>query len=328
VVPKLFVWPPVRSIAQLLERLSLLALVGGVLFEFVTGLMNSQYDYAWGFSFYVGHYYGAWVFIGGFVVHVAIKLPTMLRALRAGPGGTGALGRWLHDSPAETEPEPMDRHGLAPLAPSRPTLSRRGLLGVVAGGGALVALLSIGQTWDRLRPLAVLSPRGLSYGDGPNDFQVNRTLAGSGIDPVALDDGWRLRLTGGSSEVSLSRAALLGMPQHTVTLPIACVEGWSVTRTWSGVRLRDLAALSGVPEPDNAFVQSLETSGAFARATLQSNQVLHPDALLALRVGNEGGPTADLAPDHGYPARIVVPAVPGVHNTKWVAAIAFRRRRT
>jgi DMSO/TMAO reductase YedYZ molybdopterin-dependent catalytic subunit len=27
--------------------------------------------------------------------------------------------------------------------------------------------------------------------------------------------------------------------------------------------------------------------------------------------------------DHGYPARIIVPALPGVHNTKWVAGIVF-----
>jgi DMSO/TMAO reductase YedYZ molybdopterin-dependent catalytic subunit len=326
VVPKLFAWPPVRSIAALLERISLLALVGGILFEFATGLMNAQYDYGWDFSFYVGHYYGAWVFIGGFVVHVALKLPTMLRAVRSGPGGTGALGRWLHDTPATTEPEPIDHTELAALAPNRPTLSRRGLVGMVGGGGLLVGLFTIGQTWDALRPLALLSPRGQSYGDGPNDFQVNRTLAGSGIDPTALGDGWRLRLTGGSSEVTLSRGMLLDMPQHTATLPIACVEGWSVTRTWSGVRLRDLAALAGVPEPANAFVQSVETSGAFARATLEAGQVLNPDALLALQVGNEGGPTADLAPNHGFPARVIVPALPGVHNTKWVSSIDFRRR--
>ncbi len=37
VIPRLFVWPPARSIAQLLERVSLLMLVGGVLFEIVTG---------------------------------------------------------------------------------------------------------------------------------------------------------------------------------------------------------------------------------------------------------------------------------------------------
>lgn len=327
VVPKLFAWPPVTSVAQLLERISLLALVGGILFEFVTGLMNSQYDYSWGFGFYTAHYYGAWVFIAGFVSHVIIKFPTMVRALRSGPHGTGAFARWLHDSPAETEPEPMDSHGLAPLAPNRPTLSRRGLLGLVGGGSVLVGVFSIGQTWDALRPLALLSPRGQSYGDGPNDFQINRTLAGSGINPVALGDGWRLRLTGGTSEVSLSRADLARMPQHTAVLPIACVEGWSTTRTWSGVRLRDLAALAGVPDPDNAFVQSVETSGAFARATLQSNQVLDEDSLLALRVGDDdGGPMADLSGDHGYPARVIVPALPGVHNTKWVASIDFRRK--
>ena len=40
-------------------------LVGGILFEIVTGLMNIQYDYAFGFSFYTAHYIGAWVFIAG-----------------------------------------------------------------------------------------------------------------------------------------------------------------------------------------------------------------------------------------------------------------------
>ncbi|MEJ2884877.1 molybdopterin-dependent oxidoreductase [Actinomycetospora aeridis] len=323
VVPKLFAWPPVRSIAQLLERISLLALVGGILFELVTGIMNVQYDYSFGFDFYTAHYWGAWVFIGGFVAHVAIKLPTMVRSLR-----TGGPGRWLHDTTAETVPEPLDDepgHSLVATDPSPPTMSRRTLLGTVAGGSALVGVLTIGTTVDALRPLAVLSPRGRSYGTGPNDFQVNRTAFGAGIAPT-VGDGYALVLRGGpAGEVRLDRAALAGMPQHTATLPIACVEGWSETRTWSGVRLRDLAALAGVPEPANAFVQSLERAGPFARVTLQGNQVLDPDALLALRVGDDdGGPMADLSLDHGFPARVIVPALPGVHNTKWVGAIDFR----
>lgn len=57
---------------------------------------------------------------------------------------------------------------------------------------------------------------------------------------------------------------------------------------------------------------------AFGQATLQANQIGYPEALLALRVNG-----ADLSLDHGYPARIIVPALPGVHNTKWVAAIEF-----
>ena len=47
---------------------------------------------------------------------------------------------------------------------------------------------------------------------------------------------------------------------------------------------------------------------------------MNPDSLLALRVNG-----ADLSPNHGYPARVIVPANPGVHNTKWVAAIEFEK---
>ena len=65
VIPRLFAWPPSRSIAQVLERVSLLMLVGGILFEIITGVLNIQYDYIFGFSFYTAHYYGAWVFIAG-----------------------------------------------------------------------------------------------------------------------------------------------------------------------------------------------------------------------------------------------------------------------
>ncbi|MHC1561155.1 molybdopterin-dependent oxidoreductase [Actinomycetospora sp. C-140] len=322
VVPKLFAWPPVRSLAQLLERISLLALVGGILFELVTGIMNIQYDYSFGFDFYTAHYWGAWVFIAGFLAHVAIKLPTMVRALR-----TGAPGRWLHDTTAQTVPEPPDDepgHSLVAVSPSPPTMSRRTLLGAVAGGSALVGVLTLGTTVDALRPLAFLSPRGRSYGTGPSDFQVNRTAFAAGVGP-GVGDGYALTLRGGpAGEVRLDRAALSALPQHTATLPIACVEGWSVTRTWTGVRLRDLAALAGVPAPATAFVQSLERAGPFARVTLQGNQVLDPDALLALRVGEDADAMADLSLDHGFPARVIVPALPGVHNTKWVGAIDFR----
>ena len=118
----------------------------------------------------------------------------------------------------------------------------------------------------------------------------------------------------------LSRPQLLDMPQHTATLPIACVEGWSTTQTWTGVRLRDLAARAGAPAPLAAFVRSAEQAGDFNHATLQANQVLDPDALLALRVNG-----ADLSLEHGFPARVIVPALPGVHNTKWVTSISFRR---
>ncbi len=315
VIPRLFVFPPVRSIAQLLERVSLLMLVGGILFEIVTGVLNIQYDYIFGFSFYTAHYFGAWVFITGFVMHVAIKSRRMWSGLRS-----LSMRDVLRTRRADTEAEPWRRDGLVAAEPGPATMSRRGALALVGGGALLLAILTAGQTLGGYaRPAALLLPRGRQPGGGPEDFQVNRTAAAAGIPARDTLDHWRLTLNGGTHPVTLDRAALLAMPQHTAVLPIACVEGWSTTQTWTGVRLADLARLAGVPVPASARVSSLERSGAFASATLQRNQVLHPDALLALRVNGN-----DLSPDHGFPARIIVPALPGVHNTKWVASIAFR----
>jgi DMSO/TMAO reductase YedYZ molybdopterin-dependent catalytic subunit len=315
VVPKLFSWPPARSLAHVLERVSLLLLVGGILFEMATGVLNIQYDYIFGFSFYTAHYYGAWVFIGAFLVHVALKLPTMVRSLRS-----RSLWAELRTPRAYTEPEPADAGGLVATDPTAPTMSRRGALALVGGGALLITALTAGQTIGGFtRRAALLVPRGRSYGDGPNDFQINRTATAARITTRDTGTDWRLTLHGGPRPVQLDRARLLAMRQHTATLPIACVEGWSSTQDWSGVPLRDLVALTGVTDPHSARVHSLEQGGAFRQATLQRNQILDPDALLALRVNG-----VDLSVDHGYPARIIVPALPGVHCTKWVASIEFR----
>jgi DMSO/TMAO reductase YedYZ molybdopterin-dependent catalytic subunit len=315
VIPRLFAWPPSRSLAQALERVTLLMVVGGILFEIVTGVLNIQYDYIFGFSFYTAHYFGAWVFIAGFVSHVCLKLPTMVRSLRL-----RSLRSVFGTSVAETVPEPLDPGGLVAPNPDHPTLSRRGVLAVVGGGSLLVGVLTAGQTLGGFtRSAALLLPRGRSYGKGPNDFQINRTAFAAGIDAAFAGEQWRLHLLGGPEQVTLDRAALDAMPRHTVELPIACVEGWSTTQTWSGIRLSDLAVAAGTPHPASAVVSSLERFGAFNRAILQNNQILNPDSLLAFQVNG-----ADLSLDHGYPARIIVPALPGVHCTKWVSAIEFR----
>jgi len=301
VIPRLFVWPPAKSIGHALERATLLMLVGGILFEIVTGLMNIQYDYAFGFSFYTAHYIGAWVFLAGFVTHAVLKLPVARRALR-----TRSLRAELRVP--TSAPKPVDDE-LVATDPAPPTMSRRGALALVGGGALFVATITAGQTLGGpLRDLAVLLPR------GRDDFPINRTAAAAAIEPAATGAAWRLAL----GARAFTRADLLQLPQHTARLPIACVEGWSTVQDWTGVRLRDLAALAGVPTPASAFVESLD-AGPFGRATLSAGQVLDPDALLALRVNG-----ADLSPDHGYPARVVVPALPGVHCTKWVRSITFR----
>ncbi|MFG3580371.1 molybdopterin-dependent oxidoreductase [Micromonospora chersina] len=310
VVPKLFDWPPARSAAQVLERLSLLLLVGGILFQTATGLLNIQYAYLFGFDFYTAHWYGAWIFTAALVTHVAIKLPRMATALR-GPG--------FARTPVErTKPEPADPDGLVARRPGPATMSRRGVLALVGGGALLLAALTVGQSVDALRRTALLLPRGRRVDDGPTGFPVNRSVAAAGVTPEQTGPGWRLTLRAGNRTVTLDRPRLLALAQHTAVLPIACVEGWSTSQTWTGVRLRDLAALVGAAGPATARVRSLERAGLFRVAVLHGGQVTDPDALLALRVNG-----VDLSPDHGYPARIIVPALPGVHCTKWVAEIVF-----
>src|SRR5690242_20317978 len=112
VIPRLFAWPPSRSIAQMLERLSLLMLVGGILFEIVTGVLNIQYDYIFGFSFYTAHYFGAWVFITGFVMHVAVKSRRMWAGLRS-----LSLRDVLRTARADTEAQPWRPDGLVAADP-------------------------------------------------------------------------------------------------------------------------------------------------------------------------------------------------------------------
>jgi DMSO/TMAO reductase YedYZ molybdopterin-dependent catalytic subunit len=311
VLPKLFEWPPARSLTHLLDRASLLLLVGGAVFELVTGVMNIQYYYAWPVGFYQAHYYGAWVFIAAFVVHVAFRVGRVVTALRS-----RSLVQELRTPLSATRPEPPDPDHLVSPDPAPPTISRRGALGMVALSSLVLLALSVGQTiGGRARSTALLAPRGRDLGAGPNDFQVNKTAAMAGIEPV--DDSWQLQLDGAVSR-SLSRTELLALPQHTARLPIACVEGWSTgIQTWTGVRLTDLADLAGAAPGDRLLVESLQ-HGGFRAATLTSEQVRAPDALLALRVNG-----AELSSDHGFPARIVVPALPGVHNTKWVTRMTF-----
>jgi DMSO/TMAO reductase YedYZ molybdopterin-dependent catalytic subunit len=319
VLPKLFEWPPLRSPAHALERLSLFLLVGGAVFEFATGILNIQTWYKFPGSFYPLHFYGGWVFIAGMIMHVAVKLPVMIRALRS-----RSFRQEMRTGLAQTRPEPPEAGYLVAPNPAEPTISRRGVLAFTGAGAALVALLTVGQSaGGPLRRLALLAPRGQDPGR-PDDFQVNQTAASAGIGQAQTGDSWRLAIAGdrrpGRPPVTLSRDDLLSMEQHAASLPIACVEGWSTdNQAWAGVRLRDLARLAGVTRPSSALVQSLERGGAFSQVVLSAGQVADPDSLLALRVNG-----ADLTPDHGYPARVILPASPGVHNTKWVASVTFR----
>jgi DMSO/TMAO reductase YedYZ molybdopterin-dependent catalytic subunit len=108
----------------------------------------------------------------------------------------------------------------------------------------------------------------------------------------------------------------MALPAHEAELPIACVEGWSFSATWRGVRLRDVLALAGAPPGRAVRVESLEPAGAYRTSTLDHRQAMDDLTLLATHLDGQR-----LAIDHGYPCRLIAPDRPGVLQTKWVSQV-------
>jgi DMSO/TMAO reductase YedYZ molybdopterin-dependent catalytic subunit len=284
VYPRLLEWPPIRSVRHALERLSVAVLVASMLFEIVTGLLNVAQWYPWAFFFPRAHYAMAWALGGAVLLHLAVKWPVIVEALR----------RRLDDGP-------------------QAALSRRDLLRGTAMATGAVTVVTIGQTFPGLGRLALLAPRRPDV--GPQGLPVNRTADSAQVRGLATAAGWALDVDG-PQPLRLSRAELEGLTQVEVDLPIACVEGWSAQGRWGGVRLRDVLALAGL-RPDVAVrVRSLEPRGLYTSSLLTADQARHRDTVLALRLNG-----SDLAIDHGFPLRLIAGNRPGVLQTKWLARI-------
>lgn len=312
--PRLFVSPALPKpdldgLPVMLERGSVAVLVGAAFFELSTGLLNTDQWYVFGFLFVPVHYALAWVMAGALLVHLAVKLPVIRRHLtRAGR--------------AEAEPAPTAADQDCPEAVGGPAWSeRRGFVrGVLAVSGVL-ALLTVGQSVTPLSRLAVLAPRQPRQANRQG-VPINKTAAMAKVDGLVAGGaaGWTLTLTGPNGATrTLTLAELTAMPTTTVRLPIACVEGWSVLASWTGVRVRDLLALVGGTGGWAARVTSLEQGSPYSASTLPPAFADHDDTLLATRLNGE-----ILEVDHGYPARIIAPNRPGVLQTKWVQRIDGR----
>jgi DMSO/TMAO reductase YedYZ molybdopterin-dependent catalytic subunit len=287
VAPRFWARPPVRSAAHGVERLLLLPLVGGGVFLLVTGVLNTFKWYPWGFFFPRAHYWAAWVMIGGLVAHIGAKASLTFHALR-------------RDDPRRGELE-----GRASSS------DRRWFLGGVGLGAGALTVATVGQTFGPLRGLSVLAPRDPAV--GPQGLPVNRTARSARVTPE-LVDAWTLRVFGRvERELELSLDEVRALPQHTATLPIACVEGWSASATWTGVRLRDVLELAGADPDRPIFLQSLQARSLYRSSVVPANIAADRDTLLALEVNGE-----PLALDHGYPCRLISPNRPGVLQTKWV----------
>lgn len=287
VYPRLFEWPPVRSVKHALERLSVAVLVAGAVFELATGLLNTAQWYPWPFSFVPVHYAVAWLVVGALVLHIAVKAPE----IRA---------HWTRRSPGSL------------ALPAQEGPDRRSLLAAVGAAVGAVTLTTVGQSFTPLKNFLLFAPRHPDH--GPQSLPVNRTAVAAGVGRIGAED-YRLVVTG-PRPYTLTLDELRALPQHEVELPIACVEGWSKSARWTGVRVVDLLERAGAPAQARVRVVSLQLRGGYRVSEMGHHHARDPLTLLALRLNGE-----ELAPDHGFPARLIAPNRPGVLQTKWVGRL-------
>ncbi|WP_433197602.1 molybdopterin-dependent oxidoreductase [Nocardia sp. CA-107356] len=354
VYPRLFRRPIIGSPLRMLERGSIAVLVGAVIFQLSTGLINIAQYYPWKFFFPTAHYAMAYIAIGALAVHVAVKLPVIRDALQRpltdpevepsteftqSPAESGAPAKTATQVQVRSESVARAVVGAehkagtvshigaesaarartaAESGPTTETAPRNHISrrAVLTGAGIAAVAAGLAVAGQTVPFLRWAAVLAPRSGHGPQGVPVNRSAAAAGVGDRARDAGYRLTVTVGDRKRQFTRDELLSLPQTRASLPIACVEGWSAGADWSGVRLLDLfAAVGAYPGGDVRF-RSLEQTGIYGSSVLPQRHVVDSSTLVALTINGE---TLDL--DHGYPCRLIAPNRPGVLQTKWLSEI-------
>ncbi len=138
-------------------------------------------------------------------------------------------------------------------------------------------------------------------------------MLSAGPTPRVPVDRWEFAiLTETGEKHTWSWPELLALPSQTPTVDIHCVTKWSKLRTnWQGVSL-DLLMENVESAADYAVIHSY---GGYT-TNLPVEDLLDGQAWIAYRFDGD-----DLAPEHGGPARLLVPHLYFWKSAKWVRGI-------
>ena len=131
---------------------------------------------------------------------------------------------------------------------------------------------------------------------------------------------WSLRIFGlVEQEVTLTWEDLLAQPVTERTFDIHCVTKWSkLDTTWTGVSMTHLLSLAK-PLPSATHLLSHADFGYTANTPLEDATV--DAAMVAYRY--DGQP---LEPEHGHPARLIIPHLYFWKSTKWLRGLELLGR--
>jgi len=131
---------------------------------------------------------------------------------------------------------------------------------------------------------------------------------------------WDLRIWGRVTQpVRWTWDEYQALPRMQVRSDIHCVTRWSrYDNLWEGVAIRELFRHVTL-EPDARFVLIHADGDPEYTTNLPLTELLQDDVLLADK--HDGAP---LAPEHGWPLRLVVPGRYFWKSAKWLRAIELR----
>jgi DMSO/TMAO reductase YedYZ molybdopterin-dependent catalytic subunit len=146
-----------------------------------------------------------------------------------------------------------------------------------------------------------------------NDFPV----LSAGPTPRTPLDQWNFTISGEVDEpASWTWEAFLGLPTETPTVDISCVTKWTrLDTTWSGVSVDTL--LSAV-QTEARYLTAWSDGGYTTNLTIED--VTGGRAWVAYEFGGE-----PLDPEHGGPARLLVPHLYFWKSAKWVRGFTLTR---
>lgn len=142
----------------------------------------------------------------------------------------------------------------------------------------------------------------------------------AGPTPRISTEKWRFALKDGPRPItSWNWAEFNALPQTKMTRDIHCVTAWSKFNTaWQGVLIDDLFAEAGI-EPPTQFTLVHSYDGYSTNVPVAD--LVGGKAMIALRY--EGRP---IPPDHGGPARLLVPHLYFWKSAKWISGLQFTKR--
>ena len=166
---------------------------------------------------------------------------------------------------------------------------------------------------ERSTDLASRIPPGQHLVDG---FPV---LSAGPVPSVSLDK-WSFELKDGVRVIQKwTWSEFNRLPQTKITRDIHCVTSWSKLDTlWEGVTIDSIFAAAGI-EPTTSFLLAHSFDGYSTNVPV--TDVLGGKAMVALRY--DGRP---LEPDHGGPARLLVPHLYFWKSAKWLKGLQFTKR--